>query len=124
LLGVAHFDARRAESYLAAAAAAFDRAVAVRRTPTAYGFKLQAYVRLYMLEGSQEMISAGYPREAMIWIAGTLVLANQTIQLDAPVEERPAFQASVDELLDESGLRAPGALARRHADAVQFAGDL
>lgn len=124
VLGVAHFDADRAESYLGAAAAAFDRAVTVRRTPIPYGFKLQAHVRPYMLEGSQEMISAGYPREAMIWIAGTLVLANQTIQLDAPAEERPVFQASVDQLLDEAGLRAPGALAGRRAAAAQLAGEM
>jgi hypothetical protein len=124
LLGVAHFDARRAEFYLAAAVAAFDRAVEVHRTPTPLDFKLQAHVRPYLVQGSQEMIDEGYPREAMSWIALGLLLANQTIQLDGPVEEQQIFQATVDQLLEECGFTAPGALALRRAEAAQLVADM
>jgi hypothetical protein len=125
LLGVEHFDTRQVESYLAAAVAAFDRAVAVHRTPTPLDFKLQAHVRPYLAQGSQEMIDAGYPREAMAWIGAGLRLAHGTIQLDDPVDaERQQVQAYVDHLLEDCGLRAPGALRQRQAAADRLIADL
>ena len=97
----------------------------VHRTPTPLDFKLHAHVRPYLVEGSQEMIDEGYPREAMSWIGAALLLANGTIQLDGPAEEeRQQVQAGVDQLLEECGLQEPEALALRQDAAARLVADV
>jgi hypothetical protein len=104
VLGVAHLSRAQAESFLHECAAAFDKAVAVTRTPIPYQFKLHAHVKPYIIEGTREMIDAGSHREAMPWIAACLLLANTAIQFDATEEDRPAFQEQVDRLASDLGL--------------------
>src|SRR5262249_36536261 len=76
LLGWAHLRRAEVEAYLGDCALAFDRAVAVTRTPVPFQFKLKPHVRPYIIAGAQEMIDQGYHREAMFWISGFLMFAN------------------------------------------------
>jgi hypothetical protein len=94
----------QAESFLLECAAAFDKAVEVTRTPIPYQFKLHAYVKPYVIEGAQEMIDAGSHREAMLWIAVAVLLANNAIQIDAAEADRPAFQEKANRLASKLGL--------------------
>ena len=92
------------ELFLVECAAAFDKAVEVTRTPIPYQFKLHAYVKPYVIAGAQEMIDAGSHREAMLWIAVSILLANTAIQIDAAEADRPAFQEMANRLASELGL--------------------
>jgi hypothetical protein len=121
LLGWAHLRRQEVEAYLGDCALAFDRAVAVTRTPVPFQFKLQPHVRPYIIAGAQEMIDQGYHREAMFWIAGFLIFANGALQADAPAAERPYFQAMLDRLAAEARLGTPAAIAARVREAEVLA---
>jgi hypothetical protein len=121
LLGVAHLDRPQVEAYLDDCAAAFDCATAVTCTPVMFQFKFQPHVRPYIVEGAREMIEQGCHREAMFWIAGFLVFANAAIQADAPAAERRAFQARIDRLVADLGLRTTADVAARAAAAEDLA---
>ncbi|MFL5806960.1 MAG: hypothetical protein ACJ8CR_35180 [Roseiflexaceae bacterium] len=122
LLGWAHLRRPEVEAYLGDCALAFDRAVAVTRTPVPFQAKLQAHVRPYIIGGAQEMIDQGYHREAMFWISGFLMFANSAIQADAPAAEKPYFQAMLDRLVAEMCLGTPAAIAARAGEAEVLAG--
>jgi hypothetical protein len=121
LLGVAYMDRRQVEAYLDDCAAAFDCATTVTRTPVMFQFKFQPHVRPYIIEGAREMIEQGCHREAMFWITGFLVFANAAIQADAPAVERRAFQARVDRLVADLGLRTSADVVARAAAAGDLA---
>jgi len=117
LLGWAHLSRPQVEQYLRDCAAAFDRAVAVSRTPVPFQAKFQPHVRPYVVAGAQEMIDQGYHREAMFWISGFLLFANTALQSDAPEAEKPVFQALLDRLIAEMGLATPADRAARVREA-------
>lgn len=101
LLGFAHLHSTQVKVYLQDLAEAFDRAVQVTRTPVWGSFKLHAHVRPYFIDGAQEMIDEGYPREAMLWIWVGLAISNDAIQADAPEDEKPHFLAKLNQLYSE-----------------------
>jgi hypothetical protein len=103
LFGFAHLHTAQVQAYLHDCAEAFDCAVRVTRTPVPFGFKLHAHVRPYIVEGTQEMIVAGYPREAMFWILAGMGIASGAIQVDASDDEKRYFQAKMDRLLSDMG---------------------
>lgn len=103
LLGFAHLHTVPVQAYLHDCAEAFDCAVRVTRTAVPFGFKLHAHVRPYFIEGTQEMIVAGYPREAMYWILAGVMIANGAIQVDASDDEKRYFQAKMNRLLSDMG---------------------
>ncbi len=103
LLGFAHMGTPQVEVHLHNMAEAFDRAVQVTRAPTPGSFKLHPHVRPYLVDGAQEIIDEGYPREAMLWIWFGLAISNGAIQADAPEDEKPHFQAMADQLYADMG---------------------
>jgi hypothetical protein len=107
VLGCAHMDREKVEFYLEECATAFDRAVAVRQTPSFWGFKLRPHVRPYAIKGAQEIIDGGNHREAMWWIVFFLVVSLIAIQTDAPDEGKPRFRATFGRLLNDLGLGTP-----------------
>lgn len=121
LLGYAHLTRPQVQACLTDAATAFDRAVEVKRTAIPYGFKLQPNVRPYLVEGAQELIQQGNHREVMWLIMAALIIANTTIQLDAPEAEKPFFQARLDQLFQETGFDAPNCIESRLQRAKELA---
>lgn len=96
LLGLLGHAALRREdvvAWLAPISAAFDRAVAVRRSPSPFGFKLHPHVRPIFIEGAQELVDEGHHREAMWWLAFAYYIANAAIQNDGDEVEKPGYQA-------------------------------
>jgi hypothetical protein len=118
LLGWAHLRRQEVDAYLQDCAATFDRAVAVTHTPVPFQAKLQPYIRPYVIDGAQEMIDAGYHREAMFWISGFLLFANTAIQADGLAAEKPLFQAKLDRLVAEMGLHTAADVAARAREAA------
>ena len=68
ILGSAHLSKEQVETHLHTTAAAFDRALEVLCTPAPLmDWKMHPHVRPYLVGGVQEMIDAGFHREAMGW---------------------------------------------------------
>jgi hypothetical protein len=106
ILGSAHMSQEQVAAYLPDVQEAFRRAVAVYQTPIPHvGIKLRPDREPYYVAASQEMIAEGHHREAMLWIVGTIHLANTAIQNDAPPAEKAYFQAKYENLLHGLGLR-------------------
>jgi hypothetical protein len=121
LLGAASLDVAAVEAHLASLAQAFARATAVTTTPFPGSFKLHAHLLPYVVDATQAMITAGYHREAMIWIAGLFFVSNTALQLDAPPAERPTHQARFDRVLAALALNKDGAWQARRAQARRLA---
>jgi hypothetical protein len=121
LLGSASFSREQVRTRLAECARAFDRAAKVYRTPIPPGFNLDPSVRPYLIEGSEEMISAGDHREAMLWIAAIHWIANLALQNDCPEEEKPRWQDSLDRLYAELGLNDLADYSHRMGEANEVA---
>ncbi len=124
LLGFAHLDRAWVEMYLQDAAEAFDRAVQVTRTPVPFAFKLQTHVRPYYIEGAQEMIEEGYPREAMLWILACLWTANGAIQADASEGEKAYFQEKVNRVFTDIEWSTTDGVASRLRQAEKLTDDV
>jgi hypothetical protein len=124
VLGYADMSPEKVGFYLQECAVAFDRAVAVKRTPSSWGFKLRPHIRPYAIEGAQEMIDEGHHREAMLWIEAFFAIALVAIQNDAPQEEKPRFQATFGRLLSDLGLTTPDDWASRLRQAGSLADEV
>lgn len=124
LLGFAHLRAAQVEVHVHNMAEAFDRAVHVTRTPVPGSFKLHPHVRPYLVDGAQEMIDQGYPREAMLWIWFGQAIANGAIQADAPADEKPHFQAMADQLYADMGWSTLQDVASHLPQARELADDV
>jgi hypothetical protein len=124
LLGFAHLRPPQVEVHLHHMAEAFDRAVQVTRTPVPGSFKLRPHVRPYLVDGAQEMIDEGYPREAMLWIWFGMGIANGAIQADAPEDEKPHFQAMAGQLYADMGWSTLQDVASHLPQARELAEDV
>lgn len=124
LLGFAHLHSTQVKVHLQHMAEAFDRAVQVTRTPVPGSFKLHPHVRPYLVDGAQEMIDEGYPREAMLWIWFGLAIANGAIQADAPEDEKPHFQTMADHLYADMGWSGLQDVASHLPQARELAEDV
>jgi hypothetical protein len=124
VLGYADMSREKVGFYLQECTVAFDRAVAVKRGPSFWGFKLRPHIRPYVIEGAQEMIDEGHHREAMYWIEAFFVIALAVIQNDAPQEEKPRFQATFGRLLADRGLRTPDDWGSRLRQARSLADEV
>ena len=87
LLGYDRMDKAEVEAYLRQAAAAFDKAIEVKKTPSVLDFKLQAHIKPYLVDGSQQMIDEGYHREAMWWVEISYFVAMMAILNDGSASE-------------------------------------
>jgi hypothetical protein len=112
------------EAILAQSSTAFDRAVEVYRTPIPIGFMLQAHLRPYLVQGSQEMIEQGQHREAMYWIMAMGGDAYRALLNDAPADEKPEFAAQLRALHTALGYTSPEGWAGRVADAERLTRDI
>ena len=106
ILGSVHLSKEQVEAHLQRTIAAFDRALEVQRTPIPLGgHKMQAHVRPYLVGGVQEMIDAGYHREAMGWTLLFHCASYAVIRNDAPEKEKEKFQIPFDQLVQDLGLQ-------------------
>jgi hypothetical protein len=103
------------EGLLGACIPAYDRAVAVHRTPLFLGHYLDPPARQGMIGGAQDLIDRGYHREATWWIFVTHFAARRALGLDAPREYERAYRGPYEALLRSLGTDTPEALTRKAA---------
>jgi hypothetical protein len=106
----------RVREHLAALAVTFDVAARVARTPFFFSADLTAAARPVVVDGSLELIEAGWHREAMFWILATYARCQAVLAADAPqlvAGLLPSFEAAQADL----GVLSV-AQRRRRADEV------
>ncbi|MBM0239283.1 hypothetical protein JNW88_22950 [Micromonospora sp. ATA32] len=97
-------------------AVTFDVAARVTRTPFFFSADLTAAARPVVVDGSLELIEAGWHREAMFWILATYARCQAVLAADAPqlvAGLLPSFEAALADL----GVLSV-AQRRRRADEV------
>jgi hypothetical protein len=124
LLGYKHLRTDQVEFYLRECAAAFDCAIEVKKTPSFWDMKLRPHVRPYVIVGAQEMMDAGYYREAMFWIEVFLAISIAAIQNDAPDADRLRFRNSLRQLFEDLGRSTPDDWASRYLQACLVKDDI
>ncbi|WP_274365856.1 hypothetical protein [Paenibacillus thermotolerans] len=111
LLGCSHLSPACVEHHLNQLARTFDAAAEASKTPFFFSTDITASARPIAIDGSRELIRAGYHREAVFWIVATFARCHKILAADAPdleAERSPAFHAVLAELgadSDESVLR-------------------
>jgi hypothetical protein len=119
LLGCAHLTPQRVEHHLDELARTFDAAAAEAKTPFFFSTDITTTSRPIAIDGSRELIRAGYHHEAVFWIVATFARCHKILATDAPDLQRslaPAFDAIVADL----GITSTGTLIRRAEDVIQF----
>ena len=89
------------------AAALFDLAVVVKRSPHPFGHKMHVHLRPYFIETSRALLAEGFPAEASLWAAAFFFAATDILQMDGPSEERPRWAERQSAWLAELGLGTP-----------------
>jgi hypothetical protein len=117
VMGVAESTPERVMQLLAEGAEAFDRAVAVRRTPHPFGHKMHAHLRPYFVGGCTSLLEEGYYREALLWITPYYVSSCTIMVIDGPASVRPVFADRSARFLEELGMGSPEAQATKIAQA-------
>jgi hypothetical protein len=118
VLGTADVSPERATALLREGAEAFDLALALRQRPHPFlpgEHKLYPHLRPYVVDGSRDMIAAGYHREALPWIAALSLATTDLILFAGPEEVRPEFVARRAALLRELGFAHEAARAAKRA---------
>lgn len=115
VMGVAKSTPERVMQLLAEGAQAFDRAVAVRRTPHPFGHKMHAHLRPYFVGGCRSLLEEGYYREALLWLAAFYVSACTIMASDGPASMKPVFVDKEARFLEELGMGSPEAQAAKIA---------
>jgi hypothetical protein len=129
LLGHAKMSRQEVEAWWESVGAMFDRAVAVKRSPSPLGFKLHAHIRPYLIEGVGELIEGGQHREAMWVLALVYFACNAAIQNDGTADEKPYYQAQYHKILGSlatdtlAGRQTRALRARRLADQIFVVAD-
>lgn len=123
-IGCATFTGDHTMNALDQAIAAFDYAVAVKKTPSPFDFKLHPHLRSYFYEGSLEMIQAGYQREAVPWIILFHMIAMGAIQNDGDDTAKQMHFAHFAQTLALLDLTQLDAIQRRIKQASILANNI
>lgn len=124
VLGLRTADRALAEALLEEAAAAFDQAVVVRKSPHPFQHKLHAHLRPYFVESSKEMIAAGFHREAIAWISAYLIGSIDVLLADSPEADKLHVLTRQSEILRLFGMDDPGAMVTRFAEAQRLGAEI
>lgn len=120
--GCAGWDRAQVESCLKEAAAAFDLAVQIHKTPHFADFKLKPYLRPYFVEASEDMIARDFYREAVPWIMTYYTISVLTIEIEGSDEDKEVFVDNGCRLMMRNlGLSSAEDWAERAVQARQLA---
>ena len=115
MAGVREVSEDRARGLLDEAAALFDLAVMVFRTPIPYAYKLEPFIRPYLVDGTQDIFKDGGFREAIFWIARFYVVAAMVVINDGTPEQQAAAGQKLSAFLDMLGIGTDEARKARAA---------
>ena len=90
------------------AAALFDQAVVLKRSPHPFGHKMHAHLRPYFVETARALLAEGYPAEASLWSLPFFFAATDILQMDGPSKDRANWAERQAIWLADLGLGTPG----------------
>lgn len=104
MLGCAGMSQRRAEYHLAAVTEAFDVAKTLAKTPYQFASDISEISRPIAIDGSRELITRGYHREAIFFLVATYSRCQHVLYHDASVEIQDRCGIGYRQLLVELGI--------------------
>ena len=120
LLGCTHMTKGQVGQHLEALTEVFDVAAQVSKTPFFFSSDISEIARPIAIDGSWEMIEAGFHREAVFWMVATYSRCQKIIDCDGSVEmQRWASRGYVD-FLSELGINSFSELRRRKDQVEQI----
>lgn len=120
LLGCATMKRTQVEAHLTALTAVFDVAKTVIKTPFFFAADISDVGRPIAIEGSHELIAAGYHREAIFWIVATYSRCQKVLYQDATAEVQAHFTPGYQRLLADLGITDLADLHQRSAAIKAF----
>ncbi len=115
LLGCAQMSRQQVEQHLGTLADVFDAAQAHLQTPFPFASDISAVARPIAIDGSRELIEAGYHREALFWMAVTYSRCQVVLHHDAPAQVQERFYPGYRHLLGDLGINSVADLQARSA---------
>ncbi len=113
LLGSARMSKSEVEALLSEATPAYDRAVAVWRTPTLCDNDLWSVARTHVIGGARDMIDRGYHREAIFWISYLYWLAHSALRTDAREEYEAVYRKPYERFTESIGIGSAKAVEEK-----------
>jgi hypothetical protein len=107
LFHMASIAPERAAGVVNGAAALFDRAVVVKRSPHPFGHKLHPHLRPYFVETCRGLLAEGHAAEAALWAMAFFLAATDVLQVDGPPAEQEGAARQQAALLAELELETP-----------------
>ena len=120
LLGCAWLSPERVEDHIAELGRTFDAAESVARTPFFFSTDISAAARPIAIEGSRELVRAGWHREAVFWIVATFARCHTILAADAPAELKRAHEPAFAAVLADIGIASRDDLVLRAAEVTRF----
>lgn len=120
LLGCAHLTPQRVEQHLDGLARTFDAAAAAAKTPFFFSTDITAAARPIAIDGSRELIRAGFHREAVFWIAATYTRCHSILAADAPPELQRKLAPDFEAIVADLGIASADDFLRRAEDVIRF----
>lgn len=106
MLGCERMPRECVELHLAAVAEAFDAARTALKTPYRFAADLTDAARPVAIDGSRELIEAGYHREAIFWMLATYSRCQWVLSLDAPADVQERFSRGYRRFLADLGINS------------------
>lgn len=113
ILGCTAMGREHVEALLASCAEAFDAARQVITTPFFGDMLITEFSRPTAIDGTRELIAAGFPREAVFWLALMHTWSQKALQNDAPEAVRARHAQSYERLLAGLGIAGPADIRAR-----------
>lgn len=120
LLGCADMEREQVEHHLDAMTAAFDAARTVIDKPFFFASDISDIARPIAIDGSREMIEAGFHREAMFWITATYSRCQKVLRHGGTPESRERFAPGYRALLADLGIATYADLDARCEQVRRF----
>lgn len=113
LLGCVEMSPSRVEHHLDNLTALFDVVKDRARSPFAFASDISELARPIAIDGSRDLISRGYHREAVFWIVATWSRCLAVLHTDVPHLETKEHERGYRELLGDLGIASYHDLRKR-----------
>lgn len=118
LLGCRDWSADQVGIHLASLEQAFAVANSVIRSPFFFAADISETGRVVAIDGSRELIEAGFHREAMFWIAATWCRCVDVLSVDGTPAQRALSEPGFQAMLADLGISTVEAIERRTSETV------
>jgi hypothetical protein len=120
ILGSEHMSREQVESFLKSCTEVFDVAKDIVKTPFFGASTISDFAGSVAIDGSRELITSGYHREAVFWIAVIHTWCQKALYNDASTEVQQRFMPSYQHLLRDLGVTSFDDLQHRNEQTEEL----